>query len=171
MIFTFIYIVTIGSVIANDPPADGWKQITFSPVCVNARDNGYGRLQYIGKGQLVAALKLKHQRGKIRCATDEAYNSNWGCDKDNGFNIIVTDRSNHVIYPLKEFIKESSGMWYYIPLADAVHSTEIVFTDFSHPFYLKQGGELRFWYGEDLKKHHHTDNQGQVCFDVLALYV
>ena len=51
------------------------------------------------------------------------------------------------------------------------HSTEIVFEDFCHPFYLQQYGKLRFWYGEDLKKHNDTDNQGQVCFDVLSLFI
>ncbi|XP_058967575.1 uncharacterized protein [Pocillopora verrucosa] len=171
MIFKFLFIVTISSVIANAQQEDDWKQLSLFPVCVRPRDKGYGHLQYHGKSKLVAALKLKHQTGKIRCTNNEAFDSNWGCAKENGFNIIVTDESNHVIYPREELIKDSSGMWYYLPLADAIDSTEIVFEDFCHPFYLQQYGKLRFWYGEDLKKHSDTDNQGQVCFDVLALFI
>lgn len=37
------------------------------PICVKARDNGYGHLQYLGESKLVGALKLKHKSGRIRC--------------------------------------------------------------------------------------------------------
>ena len=51
------------------------------------------------------------------------------------------------------------------------YSDELVFADFARPFYLKKNDEMRFWYGEDLKKYGDKDNQGQVCFNVLVLFV
>ena len=51
------------------------------------------------------------------------------------------------------------------------NSVELVFAEFAHPLYLKQSDALRFWYGEDLSKIGYTDNQGEVCFHVFALFV
>ena len=52
--------------LAADPSAGGWKQISHIPVCVKARDNGYGHLLYYGESKLVGALKLKYASGEIR---------------------------------------------------------------------------------------------------------
>ncbi|KAL9982508.1 hypothetical protein ACROYT_G004558 [Oculina patagonica] len=175
MILQVILFVFVGSVLAKDPSHGGWKQISVAvPVCVKPRDDGYGHLSYHGESKLVSALKLKYVSGDIRCKSNEVYNSRWGCAEQTKYplNIIVTDASNHVIFPLPEFIKnKAAGMWYYMPLVDAEWSDELVFADFGHPFYLKEGDKLRFWYGEDLMKYADKDNQGQVCFQVLALFV
>lgn len=175
MIFHVVLLVFLESFIAlgADPSAGGWKQISNLPVCVLPRDDGYGNLQYAGESKLVGALKLKYESGHIRCVSNEAYDSRWGCAKAETakLNIIVTDDYDHVIFPLPEFIKEKNGMWYYMPLADAEYSDELVFADFGHPFYLQKSGILRFWYGEDLKNYGESDNQGQVCFHVLALFI
>ena len=56
----------------TDPSANEWKQISMFPICVKARDNGYGHLQYLGESKLVGALKLKHKSGHIRCVDSSA---------------------------------------------------------------------------------------------------
>jgi len=170
MLLQVILLVFLGCAIADDPSHDGWKQITQGlPVCVEPRDDGYGHLNYYGKSKLVAALKLKYESGVIRCTTNEAYDSRWGCaSKRNTLNIIVTDDTDQVIFPQAEF---SSGMWYSMPFVDHLYTDELVFTDFAHPFYLIEGERIRFWYGEDLTGYYETDNQGQVCFHVLARFI
>ena len=50
-------------------------------------------------------------------------------------------------------------------------SDELVFANFADPLYLKKNDRLRFWYGEDLTDNGEDDNQGNVCFDVYALFI
>ena len=75
---------------------------------------------------IIHLLALKFNVGYFcivsnRCTSNEAYDSRWGCaTKKYPLNIIVTDEANHVIFPLPEFIKQSAGMWYYMPLVDEV---------------------------------------------------
>lgn len=48
-------------------PSDGvWRKISHLPVCVKARDEGYGFLQYYGESKLLGALKLLYVSGEIR---------------------------------------------------------------------------------------------------------
>lgn len=172
MIFQIFLLTSVGRSFAQDTSAGGWKQISTIPVCVTPRDNGYGNMMYYQESKLVAALKLKFHSGQIRCSDNEAYNSKWGCGDSRTYplNIIVTDESNHVIFPLPQYIK-ANGMWYYLPLVDPIYSDELVFVDFAHPLYLKEFDRLRFWYGEDLSKTDYMDNQGRVCFHVLARFM
>lgn len=79
----------------------------------NSRPGNSATMIHLSNHEVIVSL--------IRCVSNEAYNSNWGCARrKNPLNIIVTDQDNHVIYPLKEFIMEPAGMWYYMPLVDAV---------------------------------------------------
>ena len=55
-----------------------------------------------------------------RCAGDEATDSRWGCpSKEYPLNIIVTDETNHVIFPVAKFLSEEPGMWYSMPFVNA----------------------------------------------------
>lgn len=167
-----VFLALVGSSLAQGSTTNDWKKISKNPVCVRTRDDGYGRMLYNEESKMVAALKLKYVSGNVRCAAKKEYNSKWGCGDSRKYplNIIVTDESNNVVFPLPQYIKQS-GMWYYMPLVHPVNSVELVFAEFAHPLYLKQSDSLRFWYGEDLSKIGYTDNQGEVCFHVFALFV
>lgn len=86
-------------------------------------------------------------------------------------NVIITDNHDNIIYPRPQYIKHAAGLWYYLPMVDDKHSDELVFTDFSEPFYMQEHQQLRIWYGEDLKNWSETDNQGRICVDVFARFL
>ncbi|XP_032239972.2 uncharacterized protein LOC116619360 [Nematostella vectensis] len=150
-----------------------WRKINYAPVCFEGRGNRPGHLMYAGgTGHLVGAMKLEWRSGVMRCVSDVAHNSKWGCYQHNSFksypfNVIVTDSSDEIIYPSPEYIKHWSGLWYYLPSQDEKESDALVFSDFESPFYLRPVMELKLWYGEDLKDWSETDNQGRVCVDVF----
>lgn len=52
--------------VTSDPSAGVWTKISHLPVCVKARDNGYGFLQYYGESKLLGGLKLQYVSGEIR---------------------------------------------------------------------------------------------------------
>ena len=71
---------------------------------------------YTGEEIIVGALKLQWHDGSIRCVSDTAYDSRWGCHQYSSFraypfNVIVTDGKDKIIYPLPQFIKQTSGLW------------------------------------------------------------
>ena len=156
-----------------------WYQINHGhhPVCFETRNNRPGQVTYRGaQGMLVGALKLVYRSGEVRCVSDVAYNSRWGCHgysflKAYPLNVIITDRHGNVIFPLQQFIKHGSGLWYTMPVVDDKHSDELVFSNFDYPLYLHPNMELRVWFGEDLKNWAESDNQGRVCVDVFAYVI
>jgi hypothetical protein len=89
--------------------ATEWKQLNVHDVCFEARGDRYGSfMNYIHAG-LVGALKLEYVSGHVRCVSNTAYNSRWGCGHYGSYinhplNVVITDKHNHVIYPKKEFI-------------------------------------------------------------------
>lgn len=117
-------------------------------------------------------MKLVYLDGSVRCAPNPEYKSRWGCHHhpDNlkhPLNVVVTDSDNNVVYPPEKYIR-NTGMWYYLPFTDALHSKELVFTDYANPFYLAKYTPIRIWYGEDLTQYNNGDNIGRVCVDVWA---
>ena len=52
--------------VTSDPSAGVWTKISHLPVCVKARDEGYGFLQYYGESKLLGGLKLQYVSGEIR---------------------------------------------------------------------------------------------------------
>ena len=122
---------------------------------------------------LVGALKLVYGSGEVRCVSDVAYNSRWGCHgysslKTYTLNVIITDRHDNVIFRLQYFIKHRSGLWYTMPVVDDKHSDELVFSTFDYTLYLHPYIELRVWFSEELKNWFESDNQGRVCVDVFV---
>ncbi|XP_032240168.1 uncharacterized protein LOC116619460 [Nematostella vectensis] len=163
-----------GLVKRADPTSDGWKRINLREVCYEGKGNRYGTVLNYGSGRLVGAIKLVYKHGTIRCVSNTAYNSRWGCHhywKNYPLDVVITDKNNEVIYPKSEFIRHSSGKWYYLPFTNEQHSDELVFTDFCQPFYFPQYAEMRIWYGEDLTGWSEGDNQGRVCVDVYARFM
>lgn len=158
-------------------PDSPWTQINDGKICFEGRGSKYGTLHYSGMNSMVGALKLVHREGLIRCANNVIHNSHWGCPHisfllQHPMNVVVTDISNHIIYPAKKYFKPgvwgfSHGLWYYLPTASP-NDKELVFTNYETPFYLRRGATLRIWYGEDLKNFYEADNSGRVCVDVFA---
>ena len=108
------------------------------------------------QGMLVGTLKFVYKSGEVRFVSEVAYNSRWGCHGYSSFkayllNVIITDRHYNVIFPLRQFIKHGSGLWYTMPVVDDKHSDELVFSDFDYQLYLHPYMELRVLFGEDLK--------------------
>ena len=149
-----------------------WQQINLSPVCFFASGQKPGDFQYVGDGRLVAAIKLVYRSGLVRCERNTAYNSRWGCYHHNGYvknplNVVITDRQDNILFPQEKFIK-NAGLWYYLPFTDALHSNELVFTNYESPFYLPKNSIMKIWYGEDLRNWRNHDNGGRVCVDVYG---
>ena len=112
----------------------------------------------------------------MRCVSDVAFNSRWGCHdysslKASPLNVVITDKQNNLIFPLPQFIKYEASLWYDMPVVDDLHSDELVFSNFDFPLYLQSHMELRVWYGEDLKNWYDGDNQGRVCVDVFGYVI
>jgi hypothetical protein len=79
-------------------------------VCFEGRGNRFGSIYNYVRSGLVAAIKLEHVSGHIRCSNIKAQDSNWGCAqhsglKSNSLNAVVTDQHNRVIFPKKRFIR------------------------------------------------------------------
>lgn len=150
-----------------------WQQINLGPVCFHANGRRPGTLQYTGDaGKLMAAMKLVYRSGKVRCDSKVAFESRWGCYHHPDYvrhplNVIVTDQHDHIIYPDEKFFK-NGGLWYYLPFVDALHSDELVFTNYDNPFYISSKVTIKIWYGEDLRNWRAADNGGKVCVDVYA---
>lgn len=125
---------------------------------------------------LLGALKLAYRSGHVRCVSNVAHDSRWGCHGYSSFisyplNVVITDKYNNVIFPLNQFIKHSAGLWYNMPAVDENHTDELVFSNFEYPLYLSPFMELRIWFGEDLKNWSDGDNQGRVCVDVYGYVI
>ncbi|KAJ7349523.1 hypothetical protein OS493_038824, partial [Desmophyllum pertusum] len=155
-----------------------WYKVNLGPpVCFEARNNRPGHVTYRGsQGMLLGALKLVYKEGAVRCVSNVAYNSRWGCHgysslKAYPLNVIITDKHNNVIFPLPQFIQHNAGLWYDMPVVDDKYSDELVFSNFDVPLYLQPHMELRIWFGEDLKNWSETDNQGRVCVDVMGYVI
>ncbi|XP_031560790.1 uncharacterized protein LOC116296830 [Actinia tenebrosa] len=151
-----------------------WTKMSLMPVCFEGRNNRYGHFVNMGESKLVAAIKLVYKSGKIRCVSNVAYDSRWGCHHYSSFvnyplNVVITDQEDNVIYPASKYFK-TSNLWYYLPGTDDLLSDELVFVNYGTPFYLEQYRQLRVWYGEDLKNSAEGDNQGRVCVDVYAKF-
>lgn len=121
----------------------------------------------------MAAIKLVYREGTVRCTSSTAFNSRWGCYHhpsflNHPFNVVVTDRSNNVIFPDEKYIKNAAGLWYYLPFTDPLHSDEIVFNNYANPVYLSRGAVIKIWYGEDLQNWNQENNGGRICVDVYA---
>ena len=156
----------------KDNSSSFWAKINQIPVCFSARGQKPGTFHYTGDGRLVGAMKLVYIEGSVGCEPNPVYRSRWGCYHHPGnlkhsLNVVITDSDNNVVYPPEKYFK-NTGLWYFLPFTDARYSNQLVFTDYSNPFYLEKYSPIRIWYGEDLTKYKNRDNIGRVCVDVWA---
>lgn len=83
-----------------------WIKMNRHLVCFEGRGNRFGSFHNYARSGLVAAIKLRHIYGHIRCASSSAHNSYWGCKQwyslmHHPINIAITDQYNHVLFPNK----------------------------------------------------------------------
>lgn len=161
-----------GIYFSSNPGQQIWQQINLGQVCFQAQGKRPGTFYYLGDGKLLAAMKLVWRSGTVRCVGNTAFNSHWGCYHHPSYikhplNVVITDGNDNIIFPDEKYIK-NDGLWYYLPFTDALHSDEIVFTNYENPVYLSKGAEVKIWFGEDLKNWNNSDNSGRVCVDVYA---
>ena len=153
-----------------------WQKMNrLSQVCFHAKGKRPGEFQYLGEEKLLGAMKLVFREGYVRCASNPAYNSRWGCDRHPRhikflLNVVVTDDKNNIIFPAKKYLK-NPGLWYYLPFTDPFHSNALVVTDYDNPVYLPSRAYVKIWYGEDLKSFSSADNGGRVCVDVYGHFI
>lgn len=161
-----------GIYFSSNPGQQIWQQINLGQVCFQAQGKRPGTFYYLGDGKLLAAMKLVWRSGTVRCVGNTAFNSHWGCYHHPSYikhplNVVITDGNDNIIFPDEKYIR-NDGLWYYLPFTDALHSDEIVFTNYENPVYLSKGAEVKIWFGEDLKNWNNSDNSGRVCVDVYA---
>ncbi|KAK2572462.1 hypothetical protein P5673_002711 [Acropora cervicornis] len=87
-------------------------------------------------------MKLVYRGGNIRCATNTAFNSKWGCHKG-------VEKQPDI--PKKRLYQGLGALWCSMPGVDDLRYRELVFTNFGVPFYLERYRDLRIWCSEDLK--------------------
>lgn len=151
-------------------------------MCFGATGNAFGSFTVKSEG-FVTAIKLVHASGSVTCdkntlaKTPGEFNSKWGCAPSHPFlgktsiNTLVTTAADKVVFPKDHhFTHEHSDFWYHMEQFDSM-SDVLVFQRFNDPLYVAAGQELRLWYGEDLKDVSESDNGGQTCAQVFAMYV
>ena len=96
--------------------------------------------------------------------------ANGGCHRDNILSTLVTNHNNKIIFPSVKHIKKFERNKDYFLQGFAGYLNTLVFaTDFvSKPTYMKNGQELRIWYGEDLADFSESDNSGTHCVEVVS---
>ena len=164
-----------------------WVKANTAPVCFEGMGDRPGVFRSPNTGKL-AAVSLVHLYGYVRCAVDsDTYWSFWGCANHhylkNYVDVIITTSGpeNEILLPPSEFMTASyygPGKWSLIPGYNP-NSPSLVMSSFtsnttgvSSPLQdVREGDELRVWYGEDLTDWYETDNDGEVCCDVFTLII
>ena len=135
-------------------------------MCFGARDNSYGSITTQHNGEIIS-FRLVYLRGQgVSCSKAVASRySYWGCDKNEWLATFLTDDNNAAVFPRNSEINR-----YQLPGIRS-DSTELTFNNLTVPLRVATGQEFRVWYVEDLKDNSESDNGGQTCMDVYALYV
>ena len=141
-----------------------WLKVNTEEVCFGARDNSYGTFFMPQNGD-ISSFKLVHLRGRISCGPGGGYISNWGCAVTDSLATYLTDTSNKIVFPQISVVRyyRLSGIW--------SNSSELTFNNRTVPMRVSTGQQFRVWHFEDLKDHTESDNGGQTCMDLYALYV
>ncbi|XP_078385006.1 uncharacterized protein LOC144667461 isoform X2 [Oculina patagonica] len=168
-----VIFLTVNCCDVTSQSQDSWLKVNSRPVCFGARDNQYGSFS-VPYGGKIAGFKLVYLSGYVSCDTNNiAYWSFWGCynhpSVKNGVATVITTTSNAIIVPLSQFFTYGAGKWSDAP-GYTPRSPEIVLPRFS-PYSVNSGQQFRLWYGEDLVGYTESDNGGNVCADVYALYL
>ena len=145
------------------------KWIKIGDGCVGTKQQQYAQITLTGSSCFIGAMKLVHKSGYVACYG--VLHSNWGCQPGKKeLVMVVTDAMNQILYPpprLVTFHIHGHKGWYTLP-GYTSSSSELVFTDFGYPKYLKKGDQLRVWYGEDLYDYTESDNSGKTCMDIYV---
>lgn len=115
----------------------------------------------------ITAFRLVHKSGQIKCAQSVPY-SNFGCKSDpHKITTYITTENNTILAPLLPFNNEFSTDSYAFTLTGySKNSPEIIMQ--SKPTYFQENEDIHIWNSEDLYSSGNSDNDGQVCVDVLG---
>jgi len=147
-------------VYANIVP-DHWR-LQKSNVCFGAKNNQFGTFRIRQTGTL-NSIKLVHKNGYVACWCG------WGMEKtkfgcNERLSTVITNQRNQVAFPSN---LRYDGFYKLPPYTG--RSKELVLDNpTSHNYFVRNGQEMRIWYGEDLKDHWDHDNCGTSCVDVYA---
>ena len=115
----------------------------------------------------ITSFKLVHLRGEVSCSqTVAGHYSYWGCAKNEWLDTLLTNGRNAVFFP-----QNHNKLGRYQLPGIRSNSIELTFNNLTVPLRVATGQEFRVWYGEDLRDRSESDNGGQTCMDVYALYV
>ena len=154
---------------ASSKTCPRWVKLNRSPVCFGAKGDDFGRFSY-HRNIFVSSFMLVHRSGTVTC--DKKGYSYWGCAPNvNGFSVLLTDQNNKILAP-ETSTPVSKGGWYHLAGSGADYSSSssvLVFCAKKKPQCVLANGELRLWYGEDLRgPGSESDNGGKTCADVYG---
>lgn len=147
--------------------------MNVDPVCFQTRNDDYGSFVIQEAGQILT-FKLLHISGSVTCDT-RFPSTNWGClrpEYGNDNLMTVITYSNKTVLPLADFVKGNANNKYYTyQLGGAdVNSTTLVFNPLPTPLVVSVGQQFQIWYAHDLVDSTESNNSGETCADVYALY-
>ena len=139
--------------------------------CYRSLGDGFASFQAPNAGK-VKSIKLSHVSG-VSCAKFRP-STRWGCAffKINQFQTTITDSTNKAIFPSER----TATFNYIVDGGNKITTKEVILTS-DVPYSVKEGDELRIWYGEDLLAHldpvaysaRSADNDGDISHCVKIL--
>ena len=111
----------------------------------------------------IASVKFVHLRGKMSCKRSTF--SYWGFYVGEYLSTVVTNNNDTIVFPQIDKAKT-----YTLPGMRS-DSPELTFNNLSVPLRVASGQEFRVWYVEDFLDIYESDNGGETCMDIYALYI
>ena len=144
-----------------------WVKLNKSPVCFGAEGNQYGHFSY-SQNVFVSQFMLVHRSGTVTCnKNSKGRYSYWGCTPDHAnMGVVLTDDQNEILAPASSTVNQHG--WYNLA-GYTSSSSAVVFCHKKPHCIFRVNGELRLWYGQDLKGYTESDNTGKTCADVYGL--
>lgn len=142
---------------------DSWLKLNSVPICFGGSSGVFSMRTFYQ----ITAFRLVHKSGQIKCAQSVPY-SNFGCKSDpHKITTYITTENNTILAPLLPFNNEFSTDSYAFTLTGySKNSPEIIMQ--SKPTYFQENEDIHIWNSEDLYSSGNSDNDGQVCVDVLG---
>ena len=150
---------------------ENWKKINTNPVCFGAKADSCAKFNTLESG-VIYTFKLVHQSGSVSCNRRDP-SSYWGCDnpdfgEERLFTVITFQNRSALL--LADYRRTGCKYYSYKIEGVGVNQSELQFNILPHPISVSVGDEFQIWYGQDLKGCSESNNSGQTCADVYALY-
>jgi len=143
-----------------------WKMLQEN-VCFGAKNDAFGLLTHKFEGFL-SAVRLEHVSGGVTCFP-RLQITNFGCGtlKDKLAVFITGTTSKNILFP---HTKTGAGNGFYDFYGFNSNSPDVVLSKIASPLYVKNGMQMRIWYGEDLLNSSESDNSGKSCVNVYGKF-